>query len=167
MFRNTKDNIAFGLEREEVNRPIIEKVFGLNLEHSKYQYQHYDWVDNVRYVVVEHKSFNFPFHKSNWTLLKTSKIKNSSSLFIFEFQGGKLFYLQYSGKVFKEFQIDYVKYHNKINREEFFIIPNHFLSLFDENSKIELEWKNKNIPYIRLLIEQDKEQSKLTTHYIK
>lgn len=162
IFRNTSENVKYGLSREQTNKSIIEKIFGLNLIHSKYQYQIFDFYDPIKCVLVEHKSFHISFHKSNWTLLKTNKVLNSNSMFIFEFQDNKLFYLQYSSKLFKTFQQDWIKYHNKINKEHFFIIPNKHLTYFDETSEINLEFKSKNIPYISLLIEQDMEQSKLT-----
>lgn len=164
MTLSTKENIAFGLSREEHNHHIIEEVFGLKLVHTKYRFANYDWYDANKNIVVEHKSFSRQFHKSNFCLLKTNKVLNSNSIFIFEFDTSRTFYLQYSGKIFKEFQQDWVRYSGKILKEHFFIIPNSYLIEFTPSSKIDLTFKNKNIPYIKMLIEQDKEKSKLYNH---
>ena len=151
----TNKNIEFGLEREQHNKPIIEQVFNLNLTHSKYQYQNFDFFDEIRGAVVEHKSFHILHHIENHTLLKTNKICCSNSIFIFEFLNGQLFYLQYSSKIFKTLKTGWIKYQHKIFKEEFFIIPNELLTPFNSTSKIDLKFKEKHRGYIQQLILDD------------
>lgn len=156
--RNTQDNIKFGLEREDANKAKIEYIFNLKLTHSYYKYQHFDFYDSTKFVVIEHKSYGFPYHINNWTLLKSNKILNSNSLFIFEFKSKKgeyeLYYLQYSTKIFKTFEKQYIKYANKIAQEEFIIIENkHLTRIYDLPITIKL--KPKNNEYITQLITND------------
>ena len=156
--RNTQDNIKFGLEREEANKAKIEYIFNLKLTHSYYKYQHFDFYDSSKFVVIEHKSYGFPYHIDNWTLLKSNKILNSNSLFIFEFvnkNGGyELFYLQFTSKIFKTFEKQYIKYANKIADEEFIVIENKYLTpIYD--SLITIKLKPKNNEYITQLIIND------------
>jgi hypothetical protein len=189
-FKNTRDNIIFGLQREEANKSIIENVFSLCLTHSKYRFQHFDFYDDVKYVVMEHKSFNMRYHIDNWSLLKTNKICNSNSLFILEFknlltskaiplavgckraepprlnqnqqnESYELFYIQFTSKIFKTFKKEYIKYANKIHYEEFFIIPNHALTRFNHDDKIILKFKPKNNEYIKGLIDDDNKKYEL------
>jgi len=167
-FKNTRDNILFGLQREDANKSIIENVFSLCLTHSKYRFQHFDFYDEVKYVVIEHKSFNMCYHIDNCTLLKTNKILNSNSLFIFEFKKQKqqnesyeLFYIQFTSKIFKTFKKEYIKYANKIHYEEFFIIPNNELLRFSPDDKIQLKFKPKNNEYINELINEDNKKFEL------
>lgn len=169
----TSECIDYGLSREEANVLLIEKVFNLNLKHSKYICQNFDWYDGVKKMVIEHKSFHLKYHNENVTLLKTNKICNRNSLFIFEFNYQntfELFYLQYSSKVFSTFQVQYYKYANKIYTEQFFVIPNHLLVAFDKNSKIELVLKQKNNKIIDDLIFEDNqkyEKTKSNTFFYK
>lgn len=168
--RNTQDNIKFGLEREEANKARIEYIFNLKLTHSYFKYQHFDFYDSSKFVVIEHKSYGYPYHIDNWTLLKSNKILNSNSLFIFEFKNllsskrlnqnqGKtedyeLFYLQYSTQIFKTFEKQYIKYANKIAAEEFIVIENKYLTpIYD--SPITIKLKPKNNEYITQLITND------------
>lgn len=176
-FKNTRDNIIFGLQREDANKSIIENVFNLSLTHSKYKFQHFDFYDNLKYVVIEHKSFNMRYHIDNWTLLKTNKICNSNSLFIFEFknlltikslnqnqcetENYELFYIQFTSKIFKTFEKEYIKYGNKIHYEEFFIIPNNTLTRFNPDDRIILKFKQTNNEYINELINEDNKKYEL------
>jgi len=151
----TNKNIEFGLQREAENQPTIEQVFSLNLQHSKYKYENFDFFDELRGAVVEHKSFHILYHLENHTLLKTNKICCSNSLFIFEFLNNELFYLQYNSKIFKTLKIEWIRYGHKIFKEEFFVIPNELLIPFNSSSKINLKFKEKHRAYIKQLIFDD------------
>jgi predicted nucleic-acid-binding Zn-ribbon protein len=105
------------------------------------------------------------YHIDNWTLLKTNKIMNSNSLFIFEFkcknENYELFYIQFTSKIFKTFKKEYIKYANKIHYEEFFIIPNDTLTRLRPDDKIQLKVKPKNNEYIKGLIDDDNKKYEL------
>ena len=154
-------NIKRGGEREDANKETIKIVFDLNLTHSIWRYQNFDWFDKNRLFVVEHKSYSYFFNLYKNTMLKSNKILNSNSLFIFEFldpnsvTGFSLYYLQFSSKIFSKLEIKWVQYRLKMVKEEMFIIPNQFLIPFDVNSRVELKDKIKNHAFISSLIEED------------
>lgn len=163
LIKNTIKNIEYGLMREAHNKSIIENVFNLKLFHSLNQYANFDWVDKNEFMVVEHKSFNLTFNIHNHTLLKTNKVLNSNSIFIFEYNTTEntkqLFYLRYSSAVFKTLRQEWVKYNLKIMRELFFIIPNELLISFKSTDFIPLQGLKKNIQFINELLEDDLNKS--------
>lgn len=154
-------NIKRGADREDANKNTIELVFDLNLTHSHWRYNHFDWFDPNRLFVVEHKSYSYPFNLYKNTMLKSNKILNSNSLFIFEFldptsvTGFSLYYLQFSSKLFSEFELRWCQYRLKMVKEQMFIISNNLLTPFDVNTRVVLRSKRKNHAFISSLIDED------------
>jgi len=162
MVITTQENIAYGLSREEHNKPIIEHVFSLKLIHSKYKFSNFDWFDDIKNCVVEHKSFHLKYHTENITLLKTNKVLNGNSLFIFEFNYNntfELFYLKYNSKLFLTFEQQYYKYANKLHYEQFFVIENKHLIPFNNDSIIDIKFKQKNNSIIENCIKNDAQKA--------
>lgn len=160
-YQNNK-NLIKGLERQVCNKPIIESYFNLTLQNSLYPYANFDYFDNIKHIVIELKSFNRKYNFYGDCHLKTNKVLNPNSIFVFEFlddsptkQGYELYYLRYNTKFFNSLEQKFITYKIKTMAEQFFIIPNEYLTKIEN---IDIRAKKKYTSHINDLIHLDKQK---------
>lgn len=153
-----KLNLEKGLQRQSINKSIIEDYFNLALKESLYPYSNFDYFDENKHIVIELKSFNRKYNYFGDCHLKTNKVVNPNSIFVFEFltdEGYELYYLRYTTKFFNTLEHKFITYKIKTIQEEFFIIPNEYLIKI---KKIDMKAKIKYKSHISQLIELDKQK---------
>lgn len=101
-----KEELKTGLINQEVILPIIKKYFKRDINHTKGQYNKFDYEDNV--YKYELKTRTNAYLKYPTTLIGCNKLEKNA-IFLFDFTDG-LYYIEYNKELFDTFEIkDFVR----------------------------------------------------------
>jgi hypothetical protein len=122
-----------GLLKENEVKDRVEKIFDDKLEHSKYQYSHYDYAGATLFYEMKSIKMNYPN-----VFIGTDKIICNNLIFIYTFENlpNKLFYIKYDTDLFSTFEKKYVKPANRLYTNEVYLIPQSLLIEITDTDRV-------------------------------
>lgn len=141
----TRNEIAYekrlilGAETETELKPVIERIFGVDLIKTENRYDIYDFYDVNRKYVFEVKSLHISYN----VFIGENKVKNVdgfSLIFIFKCNLSRvIYYLIYKKELFDTLELRNIEMRGKITPSSMYIIPVKHLIKLTHTDKIILD----------------------------
>ena len=145
LIRQTRNEIAYekrlilGADNEIEIKPIIERIFGVDLVKTENRYDIYDFYDVFHKYVFEIKSLVITYN----VFIGANKISNVGDIkliFIFKCNTSRcIYYLIYSKELFEVLEVRNIEMRGKMTLSPMYIIPVKYLTLLNQNDRIILD----------------------------
>lgn len=152
-----REDLIYGLLREQQNKRVIEKLFNLKLSKTRYKYSNFDFIDDTKTFIVELKNYRYTYERNKYVVIGVIKGVSDNGIFVFRHEDDdeKMYYIQYNKELFDTFNQRYIWYRGRADL--CFDIPKEHVIKLDLTKTYTITNYEHEKDNIKRLIEEDKQ----------
>jgi len=153
-----KNDLLYGLQREEQLKPLLEIVFNRKLIHSHNKFSLFDYYDTRKHFLFEIKHYRYAYNKYKTEIIGCNKGVSDNTIFIFQHEDKDIYFIRYNKKLFETFNTRYISVPYRIASVLCYDIPKEYLTHIDKNNPtiVKLKSAKGETKKVKQIIEEDR-----------